>query len=128
MSKLIICVSSLLFSALALAEDISRQTATGSCMLFIKQGLHDPDSATFGHSNEAGVFLKGNRAMVIRSVRAKNAFNALRLTEFMCLMELNHGVVTPVFVGPQGETSAQARAIIKKWAILEPTKPAKKKP
>lgn len=95
-------------------------------MLFIKQALHDPDSATFGHSSEAGVFLKGNRAMVIRSVRAKNAFGAMRLTEFMCLMELNNGVVTPAFVGPQGENSAKARAIIKKWAILEPTKATKK--
>lgn len=97
-------------------------------MLFIKQKLHDPDSATFGHSSEADVFIKGNRAMVIRSVRAKNAFNALRLTEFMCLMEMNNGIITPAFVAPKGENAAQGRAIIKKWALFEPVKSTTKKP
>lgn len=87
-------------------------------MLFIKKLLHDPGSAQFGHSSEASVLLKGNRAMVIRSVRAKNAFGALVLTEFMCLMELNNGIITPVFVSPKGENAEQARAILKKWKML----------
>jgi len=97
-------------------------------MLFIKKLLHDPDSATFGHSSEASVILKGNRAMVIRSVRAKNAYGAKVLTEFMCLMELNNGIVTPAFVAPKGENAAQGRAIIKKWALFEPAKATAKKP
>lgn len=88
-------------------------------MLFIKKLLHDPDSATFDHSSEATVFLKGNRAMVIRSVRATNGFGAKRLTEFMCLMELNNGIVTPAFVAPKGENAAQGRAIIKKWKLFD---------
>jgi hypothetical protein len=101
-----------------LAEDITRQSATGGCMLFIKKLLHDPDSATFDHSREASVILKGNRAMVIRSVRANNAFGAKRLTEFMCLMELNNGIITPVLITPRGENSDQARALLKKWKML----------
>ena len=87
-------------------------------MLFIKKLLHDPDSATFDHSREASVILKGNRAMVIRSVRANNAFGAKRLTEFMCLMELNNGIITPVLITPKGENSDQARALLKKWKML----------
>lgn len=95
-------------------------------MLFIKKILHDPDSATFGHSNEAEVLIKGNRAMVIRSVRANNGFGAKRLAEFVCLMELNNGMVTPAFVAPKGENSAQAMAIIKKWALFTPVKTTNK--
>lgn len=128
MSKLIIYVASLLFSSLALAEDITSQQATGACMLFIKKMLHDPDSSTFDPNNEATVFLKGNRAMVISYVRATNGFGAKRLTEFMCLMELKNGIVIPAFVAPKGENSAQGRAIIKKWALFEPAKATAKKP
>lgn len=101
-----------------LAEDMTRQSATGGCMLFIKKLLHDPDSATFGHSSEASVILKGNRAMVIRSVRAKNAYGAKVLTEFMCLMELNNGIIGPVLITPKGENESKARAILKKWKML----------
>lgn len=102
-----------------LAAEMTRQAATGGCMLFIKSALHDPDSATFGHSSEAEVLIKGNRAMVIRKVRAKNGFGAVRLTEFMCLMESNGGVITAAFVAPRGENSAQSAAIIKKWKLFE---------
>lgn len=87
-------------------------------MHFIKKILHDPDSAKFEHSDEADVLIKGNRAMVIRSVRAKNAYGALRLTEFMCLMEINNGVITPALVTQKGENSAKAKAIIKKWGLF----------
>lgn len=127
--KYAIAIGALLAAApvVSFAEDISRQSATGGCMLFIKQALHDPDSASFGHSREADVFLKGNRAMVIRSVRANNAFGAKRLTEFMCLMELNKGVITPVFIAPKGENPERARAIIKKWALFELPKANSKK-
>lgn len=111
----------------ARAENISRQMATGGCMLFIKQMLHDPDSASFGLSSEAAVVTKGNRAMVIRSVRATNGFGAVRLTEIMCLLELRDGIVTPVFIAPKGERSAEARAILKKWALLESPKAVAKK-
>lgn len=97
-------------------------------MLFIKKILHDPDSATFDHSSESTVHLKGNKAMVIRSVRANNAFGAKRLTEFMCLMELDNGLIRPAFVAQKGENSAQSAAIIKKWKLFEPAKPTSTKP
>lgn len=127
--RFVLVLSALLATipTLCLAEEMSRGMATGGCMLFIKQRLHDPDSAKFGHSDEAVVHVKGNRAMVIRSVRATNGFGALRLTEFMCLLELNAGTITPVFVAPKGENPEQARAILKKWALFEPAKnPAKR--
>lgn len=60
--------------------------------------------------------------MVIRDVRATNGFGAKRVTEFMCLMELNNGTITPVFVAPKGENSAEGRAIIKKWALFATAK------
>ena len=97
------------------AEDITRQSASGGCMLFIKQLLHDPGSAEFGHSQEATVLLKGNRAVVIRSVRATNGFGAKRLEEFMCFIENRNGIITPILFVPKGEKVAQANALYKKW-------------
>jgi hypothetical protein len=86
-------------------------------MLFIKQLLHDPDSAEFGHSQEAAVILKGNRAVVIRSVRATNGFGAKRLEEFICFMENHGGIITPILVTQKGENVAQTKALLKKWNI-----------
>lgn len=108
-----------------LAENMERDAATGACMLFIKKVLHDPDSATFEHSSEAQVLLKGNRALVIRSVRANNAFGAKRLTEFICLLEVNNGGITAAFIAPHGQDTARAQAIVKKWGLLDPPKKAK---
>ena len=99
------------------AEDITRQSASGGCMLFIKQLLHDPGSAEFGHSKDAHVLLKGNRAVVIRSVRATNGFGAKRLEEFMCFIENRDGVITPILVVQKGEKVAQANALYKKWGM-----------
>ena len=84
-------------------------------MLFIKQMLHDPDSAEFGHSQEAAVSLKGNRAMVIRSVRATNGFGTKRLEEFICFMENRGGVITPILIAQKGQNAAQIKALLKKW-------------
>lgn len=97
------------------AEDITSQSASGGCMLFIKQLLHDPDSAEFGPSQEAGVSLKGNRAVVIRSVRAANGFGAKRLDEFICFMENRGGIITPILVTQKGKNVAQTKALLKKW-------------
>lgn len=68
----------------------ARQSASGACMGFIKQVLHDPDSAEFGHSSAAYVNedTPGNWT-VQREVRGKNAFNAMRLSTFECKMTLN---------------------------------------
>ncbi len=68
----------------------SRQSASGACMGFIKQVLHDPDSAEFSHSSGAYVNedSPGNWT-VQREVRAKNAYNAMRLSTFECKMTLN---------------------------------------
>lgn len=87
-------------------------------MLFIKQQLHDPASAKFGHSNEAVVRIEGSRAMVIRSVRAVNGYGAVRTVDFMCLMELKNGVIMPVLVTERGGNTAAATAILKKWKML----------
>jgi hypothetical protein len=64
-----------------------KQSASGACMEFIKQVLHDPDSAEFGDSSSAYVNeeISGNW-VVQREVRAKNAFNAVRLSNFECKM------------------------------------------
>jgi len=100
-------------------EGMTRRTATAYCMQFIKQALHDPGSADFANSDEATVQIKGSRAMVIRSVRAKNAFGALRLQEFMCLLEEKGGKVTAAFVGPKGENAALASSILEQWKLSE---------
>ena len=99
------------------AEDITSQSASGGCMLFIKQLLHDPESAEFGHSQEATVILKGNRDVVIRSVRATNGFGAKRLEEFICFMENRGGIITPILVTQKGENVAQTKELLKKWNI-----------
>lgn len=60
--------------------------ARGACMLFIKQSLHDPDSAQFDSSDTAYVSSVGNVWTVQRGVRAKNAFNATRRAVYECKM------------------------------------------
>ena len=99
------------------AEDITSQSASGGCMLFIKQLLHDPESAEFGNSQEATVILKRNRAVVIRSVRAKNGFGAKRLEEFICFMENRGDIITPILVTQKGENVAQTKELLKAWNI-----------
>lgn len=77
----------------------SRQSASGACMSFIKQMLHDPDSAEFGHSSEAYVNEeKPGIWKVQREVRAKNAFNAMRLSTFECNMQLNNNAWNAISV------------------------------
>jgi hypothetical protein len=87
-------------------------------MLFIKQSLHDPDSAQFGHSNEASVLVKGNRAMVVRTVRAKNGFGATRTSEFMCLMEARGDQIMPVLVTEKGKNQERVAALLKEWEMI----------
>jgi hypothetical protein len=110
------------------AENMDRDMALGGCLMSIKEGLHDPDSATVGNASDANVLIKGNRAMVMFNVRAKNGFGAMRLMEFMCLLELNNGMLTTAFVGAKGQNSAKARSILKKWDMFTPDKAAPKKP
>lgn len=62
------------------------ESARGACMLFIKQTLHDPDSADFGVSSDSEVTHRDNIWIVRRQVRGKNAFNAKRLAVFECKM------------------------------------------
>ena len=76
-----------------------RQSATGACMLFIKQSLHDPDSAEFGSSKDAVVEQVDETTWKVqRSVRAKNAFNALRLSNFECKMKSEGDTWQPIDV------------------------------
>lgn len=66
----------------------TESSAIGACRNFIEQSLHDPDSAEFSPSNEAGVEKHtGGVWVVLRSVRAKNAFNATRMAVFECRMQ-----------------------------------------
>jgi hypothetical protein len=69
-------------------KDRKMQSASGACMLFIKQALHDPSSAEFSHSSESIVSHKGNRWTVVRPVRAKNAFGAYVREKYLCTMSV----------------------------------------
>ncbi len=99
------------------SKDIARNEATGACMEFIKKGLHDPNSAEFPHSDEASVLLKENRAFVIRSVRSKNAFGALRLSEFACFMEKRDSIIYPALVTEKGSNGEQMQKLRKDWGL-----------
>lgn len=62
-------------------------TARGACMLFVKQRLHDPDSAEFPPSPSTSVTKREAGMWLVRMpVRARNSFNASRLKTFDCLM------------------------------------------
>lgn len=97
--------------AAARAARDRRHVVTGGCMEYVKRKLHDPSSAQFGHSDEATVEYHGDRALVFRQVRAKNALGAMRLTEFVCVLEMRDGKVYPIIVsergGPQGDALAR---------------------
>lgn len=59
-------------------------------MLFIKQALHDPDSAEF----ESAAYSKMNKNgtwTVQRHLRARNVYNALRKEVIECRMSLISG-------------------------------------
>lgn len=62
--------------------------ARGACLIALKRSLHDPGSAEFGLTSEWPSRIgPDGRATVVPRVRAKNAFGALRLTEFHCVVE-----------------------------------------
>lgn len=100
-----------------LSNDVTRREATGACMEFVKKILHDPDSAKFPHSDEAAVFLKENRAFVIRSVRSKNAFGTVRLSEFACFLEKNNGQIYATLVAEKGNKSAEVQKLREDWGL-----------
>ena len=116
MKKLLIIA--LLFPVYAHSEVMQRSQASGACMLSIKKILHDPDSAEFAHSKEASVLLLENRAFVIRSVRSKNAFGAMRLNDFACFLELRNGSIYPVLVREKGTDTKLVEKMMKSWGIL----------
>ena len=64
--------------------DNTEATLRGLCMMHIKQSLHDPSSAEFEHSTSTSVIKNGDTWIVLRPVRAKNAFNATRRAIFEC--------------------------------------------
>lgn len=92
-----------------------RRQATAWCRHFVRQRLHDPDSATFAHSSEAEVRISGNRALVVREVRAKNAVGAIRLSEFTCLLELNGDNTRAFLVSDGGASTPAAQAVAEQW-------------
>lgn len=61
-------------------------SAIYACKESIKNNLHDPSSAQFPDKSDFKVIRVENSQSydVIVSVRAKNAFNALRLSRFKC--------------------------------------------
>mgnify|MGYP004700931809 CR=1 FL=1 len=71
------------------ADSLARKAAISSCRHDIKAQLHDPASAEFDTEAEAHVYRDGDIFTARRSVRAKNAFNATRLTIFECKYRLD---------------------------------------
>lgn len=56
-----------------------------SCKYYVKKQLHDPSSAEFDDPNSYPLTIdKQGYYLVKVSVRARNAFNALRHTVFLC--------------------------------------------
>jgi hypothetical protein len=53
-------------------------------MFDIKARLHDPGSAEFEHSSSSVISRQGDRIVVTRPVRAKNAFGALVRQQWQC--------------------------------------------
>lgn len=69
------------------APDDPSTSARGACMVFVKQRLHDPDSAEFPPSPSTSVTKREAGMWLVRMpVRARNSFNASRLKTFDCLM------------------------------------------
>lgn len=63
-------------------------TVRGLCMMQIKAALHDPDSAEFESSATTTVRRDVDTWTVLRPVRAKNSFNAVRRSVFECRYKL----------------------------------------
>jgi len=61
-------------------------SAINACRDFIEKSLHDPDSAKFDTTSKAVTTQKGETWTVMRGVRAKNGFGALRHNIFICKM------------------------------------------
>lgn len=97
---------------------MDRQSAAGACMTLIKRNLHDPDSATFDSSKDATVFIHLNKAYVVRSVRAKNGFGAMRLQEYECLLSIKDDDISVFYLGVRGEKNSEVRQILKEWGMM----------
>jgi hypothetical protein len=74
-------------SSLAVAAVDEEQSARGACMLFTKQMLHDPGSATFEPASYASKDKNGVWT-VQRHLRARNGYNAIRKMVVECNMKL----------------------------------------
>lgn len=63
-------------------------SARGACLIMLKRTLHDPGSAEFGLTSEwlSSIGDDGN-AHILARLRAKNAFGALRLATYICVVE-----------------------------------------
>jgi hypothetical protein len=93
----LVAVTVLMWQCMSVIDRDARQTsppdpataARGACMLFIKQRLHDPDSAQFQDATR--VDHDGQTWTVHRAVRARNALGALRLQTYECRMRESGG-------------------------------------
>ncbi len=93
-----------------LAAAMDRETAAGACMMFIQRSLHDPSSAEFEHSRSAVVSINGPNALVLRPVRAKNGFGAIRRSQFGCIVQERGANVVPISVFEVGKQSKAVNA------------------
>lgn len=93
-------------------------SAAGACMQFIRKSLHDPDSAEFGMSTEASITIKDTHALVLRDVRAKNGFGALRKTTFGCVLEARGEMIFPVAIFENGKQSKKVTQRIKQLKLM----------
>lgn len=69
------------------AETNLELNARFACRQFIARHLHDPDSADFSQWTTAAV-TRGEHGIfkVVMRIRAKNAFNALRIVRMQCIL------------------------------------------
>jgi len=78
-------------SAAARAEQARQDflpSARGACLITLKRTLHDPGSAQFGLTSEwPSSIADDGKAHVLARFRAKNAFGALRLVNYICVVE-----------------------------------------
>ena len=71
--------------------DFSAADAPWRCRSYLSERLHDPGSAEFV---EQSTVAAADGYIVVMRVRARNAFNALRLNDYICTLTRSGGLVS----------------------------------
>ncbi len=112
-----VSAAAVLAAPAVVSPEMSEASAAGACMMFIKRSLHDPDSAEFGMTKDATINIRDGRALVLREVRAKNGFGAMRKTVFGCILEKRGDMIMPVSIFENGKQNKRVNDRIKKWKL-----------